>query len=143
MKAPVVVLSEMSFSASSFKGKMSFRDGEVEDSISVAASAVVSSALIGSPSLYKRLICGFVQGVPTSLGYAKCNFLSEASYLQKRPNKKGEISNFNDVTGSKFKISPFLSGQNSPFFMGSKFKIPPFYRDKIQNLPLFIGSFFL
>ena len=77
MKAPVVVLSEMSFSASSFKGKMSFRDGEVEDSISVAASAVVSSALIGSPSLYKRLICGFVQGVPTSLGYAKCNFLSE------------------------------------------------------------------
>ena len=100
MKAPVVVLSEMSFSASSFKGKMSFRDGEVEDSISVAASAVVSSALIGSPSLYKRLICGFVQGVPTSLGYAKCNFLSEL-LLQKRPNKKGEISNFNDVTGSK------------------------------------------
>ena len=126
MKAPVVVLSEMSFSASSFKGKMSFRDGEVEDSISVAASAVVSSALIGSPSLYKRLICGFVQGVPTSLGYAKCNFLSEASYFyKKRPIKKGEISNFNDVTGSKFKIFPFLLGQNSKF--------SPFCRDKIQN----------
>ena len=85
VKAPVVVLSEMSFSASSFKGKMSFRDGEVEDSISVAASAVVASALIGSPSLYKRLICGFVQGVPTSLGYAKCNFLSED------PIKRGKL----------------------------------------------------
>ena len=92
MKAPVVVLSEMSFSASSFKGKMSFRDGEVEDSISVAASAVVSSALIGSPSLYKRLICGFVQGVPTSLGYAKCNFLSKASYFYKKdPIKRGKL----------------------------------------------------
>ena len=99
MKAPVVVLSEMSFSASSFKGKMSFRDGEVEDSISVAASAVVSSALIGSPSLYKRLICGFVQGVPTSLGYAKCNVLKlrkvcerSEQYLQIiDPIKRGEF----------------------------------------------------
>ena len=52
----------------------------------------------------------------------------------KRPNKKGEISNFDDVTGSKFKISPFLLGQNSKF--------TPIYWVKIQNVPLFVGSKF-
>ena len=60
------------------------------------------------------------------------------------PNKKGEISNFNDVTGSiqnsplfirsKFKIHPFLLGQNSEF--------TPFYWVKIQSLPLLNGSKF-
>ena len=43
------------------------------------------------------------------------------SYDTKRPNKKGEISNFNDVNGSKFKISPFLSGQNSLFLLSQYF----------------------
>ena len=55
-----------------------------------------------------------LQGVPTSLEYAKCNVLklrkvcerSELN-LQKGPNKKGKISNFNDVTGSKLKFLSF------------------------------------
>ena len=52
--------------------------------------------------------------------------------LTKRPNKKGEISNFNDVTGSKLKNSPFLSGQNS--------KIPPFIGSKLKNYPFLSGQ---
>ena len=51
--------------------------------------------------------------------------------LQKRPNKKGEITTFLSGQNSKF---TFLSGQNS--------NSPPFYWVKIQNLPLFIGSIF-
>ena len=34
---------------------------------------------------------------------------------QKDPLKRGEISDFNEVTESKFKISPFLLSQNSKF----------------------------
>ena len=83
----------------------------------------------------------FIQGVPTSLEYAKCNVLKlrkvcerSGLCLQKDLIKKGEISNLNYVTGSKFKISLFLSGQNSKF--------TPFNQVKIRNSPLFIGSRF-
>ena len=43
-----------------------------------------------------------VQGVPTSLGYAKKCLRAKRAMFAERPNKKGKISNFNDVTGSKF-----------------------------------------
>ena len=52
--------------------------------------------------------------------------------LPKRPNKKGEISNFFDVPGSKFKIFPFFVGTK---FIGSKFT--PFSPVKIWNSPPF------
>ena len=66
---------------------------------------------------------------------SKCRIWTlEFLAFTKRPNKNGENSNFDCVTGSKFKIFPFLSGQNSKF--------PSFCRDKIRNSPLFIGSKF-
>ena len=89
--------------------------------------------LVLSPYL-ANAFCRWLQGVPTGFGYTKCNALKlrkvcERSELrlQKGP-KKGGISTFNDVTGSKFKISPFLLGQNSKFtlFIRSKFEIHPF-----------------
>ena len=49
----------------------------------------------------------------------KISKMSQLNKVPKRPNKKGEFSNFEYVTGSKFKIHPFLSGRNSNF--------PPFY----------------
>ena len=58
----------------------------------------------------------------------KRDFLSDL-VKQKDPLKRGEISDFNEVTGSKFKISPFLLGQ--------KTKFPPFCRVKIRNSPPF------
>ena len=93
-----------------------------------------------------------IQDVPTSLGYAKCNVLKPRKVcerselrLQKRPNKKGEISDFNNVTGSKFKIRPFLVGiklKNHPFLSGQNPKFTPICWVKSQNSSLFIGSIF-
>ena len=101
-----------------------------------------------------------LQGVPTSLGYAKCNVLklrkvcerSELS-LQKDPKKEGEICNANHVTWSKFPPFYWVTFKIFPLFIGSKFKsylflsgqsskFTPFYWVKIQKLPLFIGSKF-
>ena len=53
-----------------------------------------------------------IPGVPTSLKYVK-----------KRPNKKGEISDFNIVNGSK--CAPLI-GSKCPRFIGSKFEFTPF-----------------
>ena len=71
--------------------------------------------------------------------YAQKSLRAKRAMFAERPKKKGKISNFNEVTGSKFKISPFcwdkfqnsplfIPGQNSKFttFIGSKFEIYPF-----------------
>ena len=58
------------------------------------------------------------------------------------PNKKGEISNSEYVTGSKFPPLCWVKNQIYPFLLGQNPKFTPFYRVNIQNLPLFIGSKF-
>ena len=101
----------------------------------------------------------YLQGVPTSLEYAKYNVLKlrkvcEQSELrlQKVPIKRGKIV-----------ISIMLLGQNSklpPFFIGSKFEfpfllgqnsklpllfkilnLPPFYW--VKNYPFLLGQYFV
>ena len=49
----------------------------------------------------------------------KISKMSQLNKVPKRPNKKGEFSNFEYVTGSKFKITPFY---------WVKIQISPFYR---------------
>ena len=58
-------------------------------------------------------------------------------FITKRPNKKGEISNSNYVTGSNF--TPFCWVKIQILFIGSVFKFTPVYWVKIQIYPGLLG----
>ena len=104
-----------------------------------------------------------IQGVPTSLEYAKCNVrklrkVCERSELcfQRDRIKRGKLVIFLMYLGQNSKFSPFLSvqnlsGQTSHLLVRLKFEIHPFsgqkkftplVRVKIQNSLLFIRSKF-
>ena len=71
----------------------------------------------------------------------KSSLRAKRATFTKRHNKKGWISDFNDVTGSQFKFPPFCRDKFKirPYLLGQNSKFTPFYRVKILKSPLFIG----